>query len=246
MRLLLTGATGVAGLNIYRTALGDPTVTSVTLLQRREMPSWAVLPDNAVSKSSTVVHSDFTSYSPELAARLSQHDACIWAMGKSSRGMNETEYTKLTYEMPMALIEALQKAGVGDEREEGKPFRFVYVSGNSADPTEKSSQMWARVKGRTEKDLTTFCAAHPGMRAHILRPGYFFPPKEYPADKANQRSALEGFADRILGPVFSTLIPNLLSPPAEMAKVALEAAKGRWSQIDLFSSKQMREMAKEL
>ena len=116
---------------------------------RREMPSWAVLPPNATEKTSTIVHDDFTQYSPELASRLAEHDACIWALGKSVRGMTEAEYTRLTYESPMAALRALRDAGVGADRAQAKPFRFVYVSGMSADPTEKSMQMWARVKVRT-------------------------------------------------------------------------------------------------
>ena len=137
-----------AGLSIYRAALVDPTVSSITLLMRREMPSWADLPQNTTAKSTTIVHTDFTSYVPELATRLAQHDACIWAIGKSSRGVNEKDYTVYTYTAPMALAGALRDAGVGDGRPADKPFRFVYVSGESADPSQTSSQMWARVKVR--------------------------------------------------------------------------------------------------
>jgi len=236
----------LAGLNIYRAALNDPVVTRITLLQRREMPSWAVLPDNASTKSSTVLHSDFMTYSSELASQLAQHDACVWAMGKSSQGVTEEEYTTLAHDMPLALLEALQKSGVGEGREHDKPFRFIYLSGEGADPKEKSHQMWARVKGRTEKDLASFCSTHSGLQAHILRPGYFFPPKEYPADRENQRSATAGCVDKVIGPVASTLIPNMVSPPSEMSQVAVAVAKGRWPQSELIGSKEMRKLVKEL
>lgn len=113
---------------------------------RREMPSWAVLPANASEKTTTIVHKDFTSYTPELVSRLREHDACIWAMGKSSLGIAEADYTAFTYNAPMTLATALRDAGVGQNRAADQPFRFIYVSGEHADPTEKSSQMWARVK----------------------------------------------------------------------------------------------------
>ena len=137
-----------AGLGIYRAALTDPSVERITLLLRREMPSWAVLPANAAEKTTTVVIDDFSVYTPELAAQLAQHDVCIWAQGKSSVGMNEADYTKLTHGYPMALVKALVDAGVGEGRAADKPFNFVYMSGARADPTQKGREMWARVKVR--------------------------------------------------------------------------------------------------
>jgi hypothetical protein len=113
---------------------------------RREMPSWAVLPSNASSKTGTIVHNDFKSYDADLASRLAQHDACLWAMGKSVRGMTEEHYTTMTHDYPMALLTALRDAGVGKDRPADKPFRFLYWSGELAD--SKSNQMWARVKVR--------------------------------------------------------------------------------------------------
>lgn len=136
----------LAGLNIYRAALTDPSISAVTLLLRREMPSWAVLPANAAEKTTTIIHDDFASYPSDLASRLAQHDACIWALGTSSNGVKEADYTRITYEYPMAMAKALKDAGAGNDRPADKPFRFVFFSGEMADPEEKSGQMWARVK----------------------------------------------------------------------------------------------------
>ena len=137
------------GLNIYRAALNDPAITSVTLLLRREMPSWAILPSNATEKTTTIIHNDFATYPPDIATRLAQHDACIWALGMSSNGVKEEDYTRITHDYPMAMVKTLRDAGVGKERPVDKPFRFVYFSGELADPEEKSGQMWARVKVST-------------------------------------------------------------------------------------------------
>ena len=173
MKLLLTGVTGVgmylpsnyirstpltqslffictvrhaAGLAVYRRAIEDPDVTHITLLTRRAVPEWAVLPPNATLKTTTIIHSDFTTYPPELAARLAENDACVWALGRSSMGMSEEEYTTTTYTSVMNAARALRDAGVGEGRPADKPFRFVYISGEHADPEGKSRQMWARVK----------------------------------------------------------------------------------------------------
>lgn len=67
-------------------------------------------------------------------------------MGKSVRGMSEKEYMLLSHEYPMAALRAVRDAGVGKNRAPATPFRFLYISGELADPTETSMQMWARVK----------------------------------------------------------------------------------------------------
>ena len=109
------------------------------------MPSWAKLPPNADEKTEVILHSDFKTYPPDLARRLAEHDGVVWALGKSSHGMSEEAYTELTYEYTMAAARAIKEAGAGSPE---RPFRFVYISGELADPTGKSMQMWARVKVR--------------------------------------------------------------------------------------------------
>ncbi|KAK7683515.1 hypothetical protein QCA50_013349 [Cerrena zonata] len=246
MKLILTGATGVAGLSIYRAALADPAVTKVTLLLRRELPSWAVLPANAQEKTETIIHTDYASYPSELATRLAQHDACIWALGKASKGISEPDYTRLTYDYPMAFINAVKEVGAGTTRSKGEEFRMVYISGEMADPEQKSWQMWARVKGRAEKDLTTFAQTNTGFATHIIRPGYFFPSKEYPADRLNQRGSGADCVDRIMSPVYSTLLPSLYTPIDTLGKIAVELAKGRFKDITLVRNSTLRELGSQL
>lgn len=134
-----------AGLAAYRAALVDPAIDGVTLLTRRPVPSWAKLPPQAVAKTTTILHQDFKSYPADLAQQLAEHDGLVWALGKSSVGMSEEQYTELTYNYTMSAAKALKEAGAGPEE---KPFRFVYVSGEHADPTGESRQAWARVKVR--------------------------------------------------------------------------------------------------
>ncbi len=122
----------------------------VTLLTRREVPSWAKLPANANEKTEVILHTDFKTYPPDLARRLAGHDALIWALGKSAAGMSEEAYTELTYDYTLSAARALKEAGAGSAE---KPFRFVFISGEYADPTGQSGQMWARVKVRRRPEL---------------------------------------------------------------------------------------------
>ncbi|RPD56900.1 hypothetical protein L226DRAFT_615315 [Lentinus tigrinus ALCF2SS1-7] len=242
MRIILTGVTGVAGLAIYRAALSDPTVQQVTLLTRRAVPSWAKLPPSVNDKTETIIHTDFKTYPPDLARRLAEHDALIWALGRSAVGMSEEAYTELTYEYTLSAARALKEAGAGSAE---KPFRFVFISGEHADPTGKSRQMWANVKGRVERELPELFEGT-NMTAHIYRPGYFFPSNKYPEDRLNQRSALLRVADVAMGPLMRALMPSLYAPVEDLGRFAVEVAKGRWPQQILFRNADMRELMKSV
>ena len=84
------------------------------------------------------------------------------------------------------------------------------------------------------------------MKAHSIRPAYFAPNKKYPDDAKHQRTAGENLSNRIAGPIISTILPAFDTPVEELSTVALEIAKGRWPDIELFRNKKVRELAKEL
>lgn len=104
-----------------------------------------MLPQNADEKTQVILHEDFKTYPPELAKGLAEHDALIWALGKSSLGMSEAQYTEITYTYTMNAATALKDAGAGTPE---RPFRFIFLSGSLADPKGESRQMWANVKVR--------------------------------------------------------------------------------------------------
>ena len=142
-----------AGFAAYLAALADPSVSYITLLLRREVPSWADLPSNASEKSKTIIVKDFAQYPEDVISQIADHDGCVWALGKSVRGLSEEEYMKIHVDFPLAAAEALKKAGVGST---DKPFTFVYVSGGGADPSQKSMFMWARGKVRMSPQSHSF------------------------------------------------------------------------------------------
>lgn len=164
--LLLT----IAGLEALRFALSDPAITHVTVLSRRPLPPTipaqayadpSAAPANTsyppynptqdeistlgTQKLTVIEHADFTSYPPTVVDKIKDHGGCVWALGRSTKGVEEAEYVKLTHDYPVAALKALKEAGVGSEE---KPFRFVYISGEGADRTEKSMFLFGRVKVR--------------------------------------------------------------------------------------------------
>lgn len=75
--------------------------------------------------------------------QLAGHGACVWALGKSSSGMSEADYTRLTHDFPLAALTAFNDAKI---RGADGTFRFVYFSGEGADQEEKTRMLFGRVK----------------------------------------------------------------------------------------------------
>ncbi|KAI5119070.1 hypothetical protein M0805_005488 [Coniferiporia weirii] len=232
MKLILTGATGAAGLEILRTAIADSGISKITVLSRRALPP-SVPPSDKVT---FIQHTDFTSYSPDLLEKLKGYGACVWALGVSQRGMQEDVYTRITYDYPVSTLKALGEAGVRGE--DGK-MRFVFVSGEGADPSEKSRFLFGRVKGRAEKDLAGYAASSSsGLEVVVMRPGYFFPSN--PIDAATIRGRGARMLDSVAGSFYRTLVPSLSIKIADLAQFAVEAAKGRIPE-GTFNNMKMKE-----
>jgi len=247
MRLLLTGATGAAGIQILRTAIQDESITKITILTRRHLPQWVDLPQT--DKTNIIILDDFLNYPVDLPPRLADHDACIWALGRSSSGLSEEEYTKITYDYLMAAIIALEKGGVGEvtTKEDGSakerpPFQFVFISAMGADQTEKSFTKFARIKGRAEKSLLGLPPSS-NIKATVIRPGYFFPTK---ADRSHIRSPTERIFNVMLTPFLSTVIPSSYTSVEGLGRIAVELAKGRWGDERLIKASKMHELLKEI
>ncbi|BGP15091.1 hypothetical protein JCM10213_002763 [Rhodosporidiobolus nylandii] len=175
MQLILTGATGTAGSEVLRQALLDARITGITVLTRRPLPPH-VAPSSPSQKLRIIEHADFASYPPSLLSQLKGHDACIWALGRSSVGMKEDEYDKITVSYALEAAEAF--SGLERETKEGREkFVFAFVSGMGADQQEgKASQMFGRLKGKAERLLAQLPAeGYPSLAPFSFRPGGILP-----------------------------------------------------------------------
>jgi uncharacterized protein YbjT (DUF2867 family) len=152
MRIILMGATGFLGGEVLRQALADPEISHVTVIARRSV-------GHTHDKLSEVILSDFLDYS---ALDLSGADACIWCLGVSQTQVTQDEYIRITLDYAIAAARAMFSAN--------SQSRFCFVSGRSADPDEKSSALFARVKGRTERNLLELNGS-----VFNFRPGYIRP-----------------------------------------------------------------------
>lgn len=155
MKLLVTGATGLVGAEVVRQAIIDDDIEQITCLVRRagsiQHP-----------KLKYIVHNNFLDYS-SLTEVLREQDACIWALGVSQTQVSKEKYEEVTYDYAVNAAKALVSANPN--------ATFLFVSGNGADPTEKSKTLFARVKGKTENELLRMNI----KKLIIVRPGAIRP-----------------------------------------------------------------------
>jgi len=154
MNVLLFGATGMVGQGVLRECLLDPGVARVVTLGRSATGQHH-------DKLREIVRADLMnvpSYEPELA----RFDACFFCLGVSAAGMTEERYTRVTYDLTLAVAQTLARLNPS--------MTFIYVSGMGTDSTERGRTMWARVKGRTENALLKL-----PFKAYMFRPGLIIP-----------------------------------------------------------------------
>ncbi|MCS7481744.1 NAD-dependent epimerase/dehydratase family protein [Umezawaea endophytica] len=154
MKVIVFGASGMVGQGVLRECLVASDVESVLSIGRR--PTGKSDP-----KLTEVIHTDFSDLSP-LRDQLTNYDACFFCLGVSSVGMNEPDYTRITYDFTLAAARLLSELNPNST--------FIYVSGAGTDTSEKGRQMWARVKGKTENDVMAL-----SPRGYAFRPGYIQP-----------------------------------------------------------------------
>lgn len=155
MKVLIFGATGMVGQGVLRECLIDPDVTEVVSIARRPI-------GQTHPKLREIAHADMTDFSA-IQSDLTGFDACFFCLGISSVGLSEADYSRITYDMPVAAARALVKAS--------PQAVFILVSGAGADSSEQGKVMWARVKGRAENAVLKL----PFRGTYVFRPGAIRP-----------------------------------------------------------------------
>lgn len=137
MKIILTGATGMAGEGVLLTCLKQPQVKEVLMVNRRPYPL-------GHPKLKELLVPDFLNMDA-VKQQLSGYDACFFCAGISSVGMDEKTYTRITYDTTLYFAKTVLAQNPG--------LIFTYITGSGTNSSEKGKVMWARVKGKTENDL---------------------------------------------------------------------------------------------
>ena len=125
-KVIVTGATGMVGKGVLLECLDHPQIGEVLSISRD-------LLDLEHPKLRQLIHSDFSNFDG-VADQFRGFDACFMCMGVSSAGMNEEEFSKLTFTYTIALAKAAYQAN--------PQMTVTYVSGEGTDSTEKGKIMW--------------------------------------------------------------------------------------------------------
>ncbi|MCJ2374442.1 epimerase [Pseudomonas sp. RGM 3321] len=203
MKVLVFGASGMLGHGITRECLLASDVSQITLVGRTRV-------DQQDAKLTQVLVPDLKLIA-DHAAELTGFDACFFCLGASSSGMTEDQYTRITYDLTLAvarLMAAINPSMV-----------FVYVSGASTDSTEASGAMWARVKGRTENDLLKL----PFGGVYLFRPAFIQPLHGAQSKTASYRRLYQ--FTRPFMPLIKRLLPKYFLTTEEVAGAMLNAAR---------------------
>jgi len=203
MNILLFGATGMVGQGVLRECLLADDVQQVRVIGRTPVTQ-------VDAKLSQVVHADLFDYRG-IESELQGFDACFFCLGVSAVGLDEAQYTRLTYDLTLAAAETLSRLNPG--------MTFVYVSGAGTDSSEKGRSMWARVKGRTENALQRL----PFKAVYLMRPGAI-----QPLHGVRSKTRLYQAVYSLAGPLMSLLRrlwPDSIQTTETMGRAMLAVAR---------------------
>ena len=142
----------MVGEGVLHVCLQNPEVESVLVVGRRPCGVQH-------EKLNEVLVKDFFDLS-SVEKQLKGYNACFFCSGVSSIGMSEEDYRRITHDLTLNFTRTLLAHNTD--------MTFCYVSGMGTDSTEQGRSMWARVKGKTENDLS----ALPFKAAYMFRPGF--------------------------------------------------------------------------
>lgn len=199
MKILLTGASGFVGEGVLLECLAHPDVEQVVSLARK--PGGRSHP-----KLKELVVKDFRQLDA-VKDELRGFDACFYCAGISSAGMNEADYTVVTYDTPLAVARALLA--------QNPTLTMCHVSGASTDGTGQGKVMWARVKGKAENALS----AMPFKKVYNFRPALMRPT----AGQKNVGTAMK--VANAIAPVFGVFFPDKVCTMREVGLALINAVR---------------------
>ncbi|MFD1144701.1 NAD-dependent epimerase/dehydratase family protein [Larkinella insperata] len=219
IRAIITGATGMVGEGVMHECLQHPDVEAVLLINRK--PSGFSHP-----KLKEIVHADFYHFAA-IENQLVGYNACFFCLGVSSVGMPEQEYYRVTYTLTLHVATTLSRLN--------PDMTFCYVSGAGTDSTEKGLSRWARVKGKTENDLTKL----PFKQVFNFRPGFIKPTKNLKNTNKYYRYI------EWLFPIGRALYPSGFCTMEELGKAMINSARNGYEK-QILEGKDIIELAKRM
>ncbi|MES2388675.1 MAG: NAD-dependent epimerase/dehydratase family protein [Bacteroidota bacterium] len=217
MKVILTGASGMVGEGVLLECLANPAVTQVLMVNRKHV-------ERTHPKLRELIVPDFMN--PDaFSNELSGYDACFYCAGISAVGLNEAQYTKITYDTPLRFAEKLLSLN--------PDMVFNHVSGSHTDSSEKGRVMWARVKGRAENALMRM----PFKKVYNFRPSIMEPVE----GQRNIKSFYKVIV--IMMPLFKLLFAKQMLNISQVGRAMIHAVQKGYSK-QVLEVADIRELAK--
>jgi uncharacterized protein YbjT (DUF2867 family) len=202
MKVILFGATGMVGQGVLRECLLSPDVELVQTIARSAV-------GKGHQKLREIVRRNLFDYS-DMAADLTDFDACFFCLGVSSAGMKEEDYERVTFGITLAAAKTLVQLNPN--------MTFIYVSGMGTDSTEQGRVMWARVKGKTENALLRL----PFKAVYLFRPA-FIQPLHGITSRTKIYRILYALSAPFL-PLLNAIFPNYLTTTEKIGRAMINVA----------------------
>ncbi len=219
IQAVIFGSTGLAGSSVLESSIKHPGVTKITTVTRTST-------GKTHSKLNEIIHENFLDFA-SIKDNLKGHNACFYCLGVSQTKIrDEAKYHKMTYDFAISAAKALTQ--VNEE------LTFCFLSGVGTDTAMKSRFMWARIKGKTERDLQLF----PFKNLYLFRPGIIQP-------MGDKKHSLR--ITRITGliyPILYKLLPSVMTNTDEFGLAMINAALYGPSK-NILENKDIREIGNE-
>ena len=164
--VMVFGASGSVGNGLLKAAVNDPQVKKIYVVSRRSTPR--IDKGVASGRVELILHEDYTDYS-DMAEILGEVNTVLWALGTSSLNVDDTTYTRIHVDFPVAFVSAWLDARTA------APMSFHSVTGMGTDP--QGSAHWAREKGRAELEVAAM-AEGTGLRSFAYHSAFVRPASE--------------------------------------------------------------------
>ena len=205
LKVIFVGASGMVGSAVMEECLANPAVSKILSLGRsscgRQHP-----------KLEELIHPDMYDLKP-VAEKLKGYNACFFTVGVTSAGLNETDYSRLTFDLTKAVAETLLPLN--------PDLAVVFVSGAGSDSTEKGKIMWARVKGSAENLLLKM----PFRSVTIIRLAGLVPAKGFRSKTLLYRLFYVPLGPLL--PLLAKLFPKAIATPQILGRAFILGAQGK-------------------
>jgi uncharacterized protein YbjT (DUF2867 family) len=194
--ILILGATSMVGGCALRLCLDHTGASQITVIGRRSVGI-------THPKLREVIHPDFTDFEP-VAEHFHHQDLALFCVGAYTGAQSDETFRRIAVDLTVTFAQVLHQ--------KSPRAAVCFLSGQGADPSEKSRVAFARYKGMAENAILT-CGL---PRVHIFRPGYI-----YPVTKRKEPNMMYTVS-RWLYPLMRRIYPNLGISSEDLARAMVE------------------------